>query len=480
MRGGREDEMASECRPTRAANVRRQLGFRGANFALTAFLMAVCLVYSVQPVVDLFRMLRVDWIAHTYKLTVPLASLATLVFVLRTGHRIFVLDRFRGLWFGYLLIGALVGFARENGNARAWLTQAWVPFFAVLMYAAGERLALMRCPIRQWLELMGVMLLTVFGACLAAFWIIKLTVVQGIFLGVSTAALVPIIALYTSRRCWSRLLLAGALVVASGKRGPMLAALFTASFASVVCGSRRRGLAVALPIVTIMLFAIGAAVIGLRLSGFRPEGAGPAQTIIAKVYSSLPGGEEWSADRATSGRNMEYRIAIAALEEVPLAPLWGLGLGWTLYFDEPVEGSTRDPFVQHYVHISPMNLVLTDGVPWAILLLLHCGWVCHRALVVRDTDVEARQLRQLVAAVFVGSTVSSVSGFHYGTDLIMWISLGWLSASTRLARTSALCPRTRVLANDDLRCEVPPREATSHMSGECPPSHLDLPRFGGH
>lgn len=237
---------------------------------------------------------------------------------------------------------------------------------------------------------------------------------EGAFLGIAY-----VLAFATRHRTFWVLALS-ALVVAGGKRGPMLAlALIFLLYVGLVLnekGLSKRfltNLAAGLALWTLLVGATVAAVGPDRIWDSLPYNLQQRFTTLG-----LGGEVGFDASLATSGRSEEIMLVADAWRLNPTAILTGFGLGASVTNDYGETVST--------IHVSPVALTFIFGVPLGLLLFaLPCLWIATTAMRGLGSLSQA-ELFWLLAAV--GMLGTSLGVFSFLQAPVFWMGLGVMRA----------------------------------------------------
>jgi hypothetical protein len=241
-----------------------------------------------------------------------------------------------------------------------------------------------------------------------------------LYVGYPGGPLVLPLAVFLTQGRWAAALVSLIVLVATGKRGPLLAVVFAAIFLLLLRRLRRFGTAL-LGSVSVAVVAAVLLVGVLTTSGHQSLGSDTIDArILWKWRETLKIGD---LTRASSGRDLEVAAAMRLVES-RLGLLWGRGYGWSF-------GEGAD--VQHYVHVSYVNYLVTYGAFLASIFVLFLFDAVRRAsgaVLVggRDAIILRILLFYLVATLLEAATTSLFS-----ISLTFWILLGvtWrLSAKT--------------------------------------------------
>lgn len=291
-------------------------------------------------------------------------------------------------------------------------------------------------PVLAWCGLIGVVLATMLVYALGVF--AGLPVYLGVnsewaFLALACLLVTP------SRYRMLGIVFVVALVIAGGKRGPMLAmALILVAYVWLslrMGGVRRRALTNFAISGSLVLMAVGGA-----LAWIGPDRVWEALPYNLRMrFATLGiGGERaFDPELATSGRSSEVVLVADAWRLSPVGLWTGFGLGASIENDIGERLST--------IHISPVALVFIFGLPvGALLFLTPILWSLQPFRQRRPQLTRAEQAWWLIV---VGMLGASLSVFTILQTPVLWMGLGALRArhvqNLAASRRSARLDRAR-------------------------------------
>lgn len=373
-------------------------------------------------IVSLARLMGLMWTGHYHKLFVPLIMLTTAVALLQRVNSL----RIDPLGFFLLIVipfGLFTG-VLQGGEPRFFVAHLSAGLFAFLLYMVGRNTAWDEQQLETFWKISSYLIVASFAFVISLFWLVRAVTGSSLYLGIGTGDLVFPLAYFLVCKQHRYALFTLALFLLSGKRGPLVAALAVILLYLPLPGSRR--------LATRMIFVSGAGLLIVLLS-FAAEPfvralALPAflMEIVDKWYLANFFNENFNIDHALSGRNQELVLSFAAFAAQAQHWFIGMGYGWSYFFDAMIQGSTTTNFQVHYVHMSPVNLVLLFGIPLASLFFVLMWNVISKAYTCSAVNPD-RPMIQVMILFWAGSFVSSLSGYSYPTDPLFWLALGALA-----------------------------------------------------
>lgn len=201
------------------------------------------------------------------------------------------------------------------------------------------------------------------------------------------------------------------LIVLSGKRGAMLAAvaiLLMYLFVLLYSGEIRRFFVIFCGIVFVSL--------GAFFSGLVPES-------ILSRFEQFTSGEPTDWNKATAGRMTEINSVIEIVTRNPEVLVHGLGLGAAIKDPSGASDST--------IHFSPFGLMLIWGLP--LTILFYIPLIFYFALGVYMSGKKFFRHKEKVFfwnLIFIGELAFSFSAFTILQSMMLWLSLAAIIALT--------------------------------------------------
>jgi hypothetical protein len=257
----------------------------------------------------------------------------------------------------------------------------------------------------------------------------------GFYLGFSSdALLVPLALAIVARKHWLAVATV-VLILLSGKRGVLIALPFMIAlqfyFMKV---SNRRLLAIGVAAAGVVAVAMAGALIAQQ-AGLSPPFLDKILLAI-NVLGQLD--DPHALAVATSGRSIELARAAELLTQ---SGAWLTGLGFGFGFFLPNVSGDYVQY-QHYVHVTPFNYVLQNGVLMAVGLYVMLGAVFLRAMRgARDSGSTAQRFLLLLV---IGNLAISITAFMSGSDTMYWVLLGLTGA---IAHRSTAASRVAAFSN---------------------------------
>ena len=241
------------------------------------------------------------------------------------------------------------------------------------------------------------------------------------------------------------------LIIVSGKRGPLIAALGIYTFFKFFKKNRNSfhtGMIKVLFIGSILAFSIGYAFVTYNPTAMLDKG-GSIQRAAHKTESSFvrimegDGNYEMSLDLATSGRSAEIRSAWGKFTETPLKFIFGSGYGWNIDVRLYDGSSTEKTHLNyHFLHFSPLNIALLYGV---IYLLLYYSFV-YRIISKSWSNLKKmgsiryfnnkQKIYTFLLFLLIGKLIVSLTVYNIGVDPVLWIIMGILARPNSIVSLS--------------------------------------------
>lgn len=364
------------------------------------------------------------WVGHYHKLFIPMSiGIACLVLLQHSWLLRLRLDALGLLLLLLIPFGTAVGML-GGGEPRFFISHLGAALLAFTVYTA----AFNGRPDSRWLDgflhFSSNLILIAYITSIGAFWIIRLVMGADLYFGIGTSDLALPLAYFLVKRRFRLAAIAVLLVLLSGKRGSILAAGAVLLFYISLPGAARFGTHVLSTTIFGLLLLFASFVAEPLLASLPiPEGV---RSILDKWYLLNPFNPEFNPDLALSGRNQELILSFAAFNEHAHHFWVGMGFGWNYYFDALIPGSDTTDYVSHYVHVSPLNLLLTYGAPITAVFLLLIWRRVSRAYRL-SMRLPGPEIMRVVLLYFVGAFVGSLSGYSFATDPFFWLALGTLS-----------------------------------------------------
>ena len=373
-------------------------------------------------VVSLARLVGLMWAGHYHKIFIPLVMGAAAITLLQRVNRLRI-DPLGFCLFVVIPFASIIG-VLQGGEPRFFVSHLSAAVFALLLYMVGRNANWDEGKIETFWKISSYLIVAAFIVAIGAFWIIRAVTGTSLYLGVGTGDLIFPLAYFLAYKQYRYALLTLVLFMLSGKRGPLVAALVLVLLHMPLPGRCRLATRVAFVAGTALLivlvsFAAEPLVKALALPSFIME-------ILDKWYMANFFNENFNIDHAFSGRNQELVLSFAAFATQIQHWFIGMGYGWSYFFDAVIQGSATTNFRVHYVHMSPANLVLLYGVPITSLFFVLVWLTLSRAYAYSASVTERPMVRVLVL-FWLGSFVSSLSGYSYPTDPLFWLVLGALA-----------------------------------------------------
>lgn len=394
------------------------------------------LATGLVSIVGLLRLTGMLWTGHLTK--IPTILLVLLAGLHLASQRPIRFDGFAALVLGLVPVGILVGiinyFSGVNlAQGRTFYSHIFGALFVGLIYLSAYNAEWEFAQIDRVLGRLLPLIILVYSLTILSFFLMQFRG-SALRFGIGTGALILAVVYYLERGKYWLAGLPALLILASGKRGSILALfLVLPYYFPGIRGGRilivRSAIALVMALALVLgIFALQDSVLDHSRTPVVYEGA------INRWYALNPTETSFDADSATAGRTVELRLSLRELGAAgPMAHLLGLGYGWSYFHNVRHTGSTTFDFYRHYVHLSPLNWILLYGWPLGILLLFLLARTAARAW--RFALPHASPTGRVLVMYFVGAFFVSFTGYNFVTDPMMWMALGIVSGSRMQYRT---------------------------------------------
>ena len=241
------------------------------------------------------------------------------------------------------------------------------------------------------------------------------------------------------------------LIILSGKRGPLIAALGILTFFIFFKKNRSgflTGMIKVLFIGGIVAITVGYGFVTYNLSGMLDKGSS-MQRAVHKTESSFVRivteneNYEMSLDLATSGRSAELRSAWGRFTETPFKFIFGSGYGWNIDVYLYDGSSAYKTYLRyHFLHFSPLNIALLYG---GLFLLLYYAFV-YRIISKSWWNLKKigpirffnnnQKVYTFLLFLLIGKLIVSLTVYNIGVDPVLWIVMGILARPNLLGLPS--------------------------------------------
>jgi hypothetical protein len=338
------------------------------------------------------------------------------------------LEWFWALLWMMLIQATLIGWLNLSMADPDYALRFFVPHLAAggLILCGYQAMAGMKDEPEEWLGAtldryslltVGVMLLY-----LSAFTIDWLR--GGTYWGPSTGPLLIPAAWFAVRGKWRWAVLSGALILLNGKRGPAVAVLVTwlvlwlSMWRGVSWRQKRSVLRWSIAVGVLMTVGVS-----LAVRNYNPETAPLALVATISKWQLLdPAQDNFDLNQASAGRFSEVALAYETFSSRPLNWIVGTGYGWS-FLD-----FNRLPL--HYLHLSPLNVLIQYGVPLFFLFFAGVTGRVWRALR-RRSDGPEDVVYLGVALTVIAGLVDGLFSYMYAVNPWIWIGLGLLGGQQR-------------------------------------------------
>lgn len=389
------------------------------SLALPLLALSLSTVLMLAGRLDLMDPIRGLDVRITVGVVVVVSLVYFLLILLRGRHRLEPFTVFLALLVGY---GAVVGLLHMATGTAAYTWRSYGPHLmaGLLILGGFSAISASSATSRGWILpslnwYSGVTLIVV------AFYLTAFTLdwlARDTYWGPSTGSLLLPTAWYFANRRWRLASLAAFLIIINGKRGPAVA-LIALTLAALWLTGRRSGAAERhrLAIVTAGVIVVCGAV-GVWAVSAVDRGAAPAMitATVLKWTSLNTNDENFDIALATSGRSLEVEEAFSEFAREPVRWISGTGYGWTYVQGIDDRG--------HYLHFSPLNMVLQYGVPLAIVFFTVVFLVLRRGFRYATTSPQPDPVLEGLLLLVIASLVEGLFAYMYAVNPILWISLG--------------------------------------------------------
>lgn len=395
-------------------------------------LWLMCFYYCLGPLVNLIRLIRIESLyilAHYAKIFAPIGLLLSIFILLNVRTKN---DRLAN--FGLFLVGmgTVIGVV-QLGEARYFVSHFFSGLFIPIMFLASFNLAgqidrsKLLILLYRFLNWSSYLITIAYLIGIVVFWFIAIRR-GGIYIGFATNALLLPLSFFLIQRKRFWVLLCIVLMLVSGKRGVYLGLLLVCAI-YFLPKSQKKSLSRALILsgivsVALIMFSFIARdwIYGLPL---------PSWTIgvLNKWYMLDPFQEDIlnNLDIASSHRSLEIQWSFK--EFIGNSWNWLVGRGYGYSFRLVL--LSGESHQQHYLHFSPLNFLYQYGILGVFFLILIFRRL-EQAYKVIMQNLKSKPFELSIFMTFalysLGSFVVGLTGFTYGQDMGIWISLGILSS----------------------------------------------------
>jgi hypothetical protein len=340
------------------------------------------------------------------------------------------LDAFNLLFLVMIALGVIVGLTSTVAGSESHHLRAFVPHLmtGIMIWVGYSSFANLRTEYEHWLEMFldrasGLILWIM---CSYLFVYILYWLVAHSYWGPSTGPLLVPFAWYAMKGRRRRALLAAALVILNGKRGPTVALLAEGAVLILLRARRDRRLGWK-PVAVLGFVAAAIVLLWTVLMNLNPNTLPAVLAATLTKWSYLDASSaDFDLARATAGRTVEIFTAYQAFAEQPVHWLIGAGYGWTFRM-----GPAIYRYDLHYVHLSIFNFLLQYGLIFFVAFIMVLGYSLQRAYSCIAPVSQRYPAYAALLVIFVGSLVEGLFAYMYGVNAFMWIVLGILAAGTR-------------------------------------------------
>lgn len=413
---------------------------KAVNWVLVALLIAVV----EDSFGGLYYLVRVFWvpdIAHLNKLVT--GSVITFCLISLILSRSVSLNAFSTFMFFGLLLGLVNSiFYIDSVSPSSFISHLthWALMFICFAASRSVRWDL----VGLWKSFRKVV---VFILILNALFFLILNVLrqittQRVYVGSSAEELLMPISWFLVSPNYLLVGIALVLILLSGKRGPLLAAFTMVIFYVFFKKSRNSLISAALKAVligTLIISAVGYFVVVYKPSEMLEQGSVLQRAVykyessVVKLFSDSDNLKK-SLDLATSGRSAEFSAAWSRVVESPAKAMLGNGYGWDLDIFL-YDGSSKEPshIRYHFLHFSPLNIVLLYGGVFALIYYFFILNILRRSWgrlneIKRLKPYGAQEKAYLFLLLMViGKLIVSLTAYNVGVDPVFWIMLGILA-----------------------------------------------------
>ena len=396
-----------------------------ASFGLKIILIVMALSLTWDAIGDFVYLVRITlWsgVAQLYAV-MNAVSIALMVLTVAGGFLYTMLSTrpistnqaVANLGFFYLLaIGIASALVHHNHFGRPFIGQLyyWVTMFLSLNIGMGVQWSRAASVRVEKLIARASWMIVVFGA-------VGYLAIEGfrriygaeLWAGYPAEQFLLPLAHYGRQRRWKMMMLTFALIVITGKRGPLAGAVVILLF--VV--SRGRVLLAIVPVVLLAIFVANGAVI---LHDVVESGWIDPESVVGRPLMKwylMSENVDIDVTQATAGRNIEIGETMKLMES---STEWVMGRGYGWFFFWP---SDPDPY--HYVHLSYWNYIVTYGLVGAIpmiLLIFTGGFRCWRASLHPAADPLLREIVIFMAGFLTVSLSANLLSIY----VVFWILFG--------------------------------------------------------
>ncbi len=390
-------------------------------------ILVVLLLWDASAMaVHLVRVGFSDQIGHVEKLLNGLVLVGTALPVLLYAHFA------RGMTLFFLALfahGVVMGLVRDHAVARPYVGQVY--HWAVM--TGGFTLGYAtRLDARRLERIFTVMSYVILGASVLGFFGLerfRLGTGASLYVGYPSSQLVLPFAVFALRRAWLPAAASLWLLLAAGKRGPLLAVFLAGVF--ILTMRRFKGSMAALAIVAVLMAVTGWGLFAGMRTVVEARLLSP-DSVVMRVATKWTETFEFQDDltKATSGRDVEVERA-ARLVPTPSTLFLGQGYGWSI----DIDGEH-----QHYVHLSYMNYVVTYGALWTVAIVGMLAVRLRRLKMVALARPDER-LPWLLLFFLATNLVIAATASVLAISMLFWTLLGVATRVTEMASRPAAVPQ---------------------------------------
>ncbi len=344
-------------------------------------------------------------------------GLGLLIFFLEDRSRSFryFLPQFAG---GVMMLVNYLYFSKFAGDCQEWLTKFM------------ERVA----PIFFVVNFMSFLVYVVF--------------IPELNIAFSASALLVPFAWYMIRRNPVMALACLGLILISGKRGTMLAAILAIIVVLCLWSVCQNGKLRGYGFVGLMsLGTLTAIIVPVALTVDIQNLPGPIRGSLGRVQMALREGESGDLRLATAGRSGEVEDSWKTYSQIPRNYALGTGYGWWFwnYGLISIRGYTEAQ-PSHYIHASPLNFVYLYGIPMASLFLLTlAGKLFATFRYLARQPVMPAGLAALFIFV-VARLAEGATGASWYTDPLIWMAMGLVVGMSRATNANRVAAQSEPAA----------------------------------
>lgn len=396
-----------------------------SNTATNCVLVLSIFTMMIASLVGLMRLLDLMWAGHASKFLVAACIYFACISLISQIKKI-RLDALALILFLCLPLGISVGIINQNIlNFRYSIPHITSAFFFFLMYTLGYTTTWNLVWVSKKWHKSANWILTAYTITIFLFWLIQFVFQKQLYFGIGTSDLVFPFAYFLVTGNKKLAILTILVVLFSGKRGSFLSLFSSLSFFISLPFAKRLFSRIGILTLLIFAFILTENIIEPNINSL--ELPPLIEGLKDRIFSVNIFRDDFNFDIATSGRSQELYISFEDFCKENSNWLFGRGYGWKYFYDAAIPGSETTDFWAHYIHLSPVNLLYLYGLPIAsFIIILLLKNVAHAFRI--SFKPGCPRIFKVMVLYWIGSFVSSLSGYSFPSDALFWIINGALGS----------------------------------------------------